>query len=64
LSIAKVLKGRFSHGIHHEEKKEQEKAVQMVAGAEDNQKGGIMTVNDSSSLSVTDEEWKTAARAL
>lgn len=64
LSVAKILKGRFSHGIHHEEKKEQEKAVQMVAGAEDNQKGGIMTVNDSSSLSVTDEEWKTAARAL
>lgn len=55
-SVANVLKGRFSHGIHHEEKKEQEKAAKEGDGA-----GVLQHSND---LAVTDEEWKTAARAL
>lgn len=61
LSVAKVLQGRFSHGIHHEERKE-ERAAQMIIDGD--QKGVVTTGNDSLSGSVSDEEWKTAARAL
>ncbi len=54
LTAAKVFKQRFSKGVHHEKKKEGEKA-------ERDNNGGLTTHHD---MEVTDEEWKTAARAL
>lgn len=60
MSFVKVVKGRFSHGIHHEEQKEREKAAQRSSEGE--QKGqAVIQQND---MTVTEEEWKTAARAL
>lgn len=65
LNITKVIKNRFSKGIHHEEKKERE-ATQAITNAETNEKTGVVSGSDPSPspLSVTEEEWRTAARAL
>ncbi|KAF2152768.1 transmembrane amino acid transporter [Myriangium duriaei CBS 260.36] len=69
LSFAKIIKGRFSKGIHHENKKKAE-AAREVALKEQNQgehgeKGGVVSVvPPGPSAVVTEEEWKTAARAL
>ncbi|KAJ5623814.1 hypothetical protein N7510_000123 [Penicillium lagena] len=60
MSVAKMLKGRFSHGIHHEEQKEREKAAQ--ESSDGDHKGPAVV--QQTDLTVTDEEWKTAARAL
>lgn len=65
LTAAKVLKARFSHGIHHEEKKERESARQELdqgkdSGSEKNNLSGVQ----HNETAVTEEEWKTAARAL
>jgi len=60
LSAAQVLKDRFSHGIHHEEKKERERAAQEASDSD--QKN--TAVVQQSDVTVTEEEWKTAARAL
>jgi hypothetical protein len=70
LSVGKVIKGRFSKGIHHEKQKQEAAQAAQAAQEASNATGleketGIMTVNnDSSSGSVSDEEWKTAARSL
>ncbi|KAK2749089.1 hypothetical protein FQN55_003791 [Onygenales sp. PD_40] len=63
-TFSNVLKGRFSHGIHHEKKKREEREA-----AEAAQRGELqVTQSDSSSNqrepAVTEEEWKTASRAL
>ncbi|KAJ5820512.1 hypothetical protein N7474_006103 [Penicillium riverlandense] len=60
MSAAKMLKDRFSHGIHHEEQKEREKAAQGSSDG-DQKDPAVIQQND---LTVTEEEWKTAARAL
>ncbi|KAJ5197843.1 transmembrane amino acid transporter [Penicillium cinerascens] len=60
VTLKSVLKGRFSHGIHHEERKEREKAEGETSGDD---KGGAVVVQ-ANDLAVTEEEWKTAARAL
>jgi hypothetical protein len=67
LSVGKVIKGRFSKGVHHEQQKQEAaQAAQEASNAGVLEKGtGLMAVtNDASSGSVSDEEWKTAARAL
>lgn len=69
LSFASVIKGRFSKGVHHENKKEAE-AARANALKEQNsgEKGtSVPVVQDgagASPMAVSDEEWKTAARAL
>lgn len=60
MSAAKVLKGRFSHGVHHEEQQEREKAAQRSAGS-DQKNPAVVQQADTV---VTEEEWRTAARAL
>lgn len=64
LSVTKVIKNRFSKGIHHDEKKERERAAQIITNTDE--KTGVVSVSDNSPspLSVTEEEWRTAARAL
>ena len=62
VTFTKMLKNRFSKGIHHEEQKEKEKANQ--TNSDSDQKGGIISTNNSSQVQVSDEEWRTAARAL
>ena len=59
LSFAKVIKGRFSKGIYQEkaEKEEKEKAQSKTAGE-------AVIPSPSSDSAVSDEEWRTAARAL
>jgi hypothetical protein len=69
LSFTKVIKNRFSKGIHHDEKKRREAALAViggVTGSETDEKGGIVTdiATPPRSGAVTEEEWKTAARAL
>lgn len=57
-----TIKGRFSHGIHHDEAKERERAEAEGQITETDEKNpATVRGND---LVVTDEEWKTAARAL
>lgn len=63
VTIGKVLKGRFSQGIHHEERKEREKAAKAEAAASGGGKDGEVVVQ-ANDLAVSEEEWKTAARAL
>jgi hypothetical protein len=69
LNFTKVIKNRFSKGIHHEEKKKREAALAAIGGitgSETDEKGGIITdiSTPPRSGAVTEEEWKTAARAL
>ena len=69
-SIKTTLLGRFSKGVHHENKKKAEKAAE-IARKELESNGGskeagvITTIPPGHRNSVvSDEEWKTAARAL
>lgn len=75
VTVASVLKGRFSKGIHHENKKKAEEAARVaareaeamhIAGGHPKVDGMITTQNPASDQSavVTEEEWKTASRAL
>lgn len=72
LTFAKVLKNRFSKGIYEEraakEKKEnaarQETPAVVGANGQDETKVGDVTPTSSSGSAVTEEEWKTSARAL
>jgi hypothetical protein len=68
LTVRKAIKGRFSKGIHHENKKKEERAAQADQGVIGSEKEtgdlSVVAMNDSSSGSVSPEEWKTAARAL
>ena len=63
-NVGSVLKGRFSKGIHYDNAKklEQEMKVTSNNGAGDKETGVIS--GEPHPLAVTDEEWKTAARAL
>ncbi|KAJ6020292.1 hypothetical protein N7499_003573 [Penicillium canescens] len=64
-TVATVLKARFSHGHHHEEKKEQEGASNVLQHAMEivvEQKNPTSTQHNE--VTATEEEWKTAARAL
>lgn len=77
-TFKKMIKNRFSKGVHHENKKREEAArreqqAQGVLQSAD-EKGGEKTQvanldtnqssSDTSSVTVSEEEWKTAARAL
>jgi hypothetical protein len=73
LSIGRVLKGRFSHGEHYEERKrrEREAASSPVTEGSDNEKktGAETDLKDVNSRpqrpgAPTPEEWQIAARAL
>jgi hypothetical protein len=75
LTISKVLKGRFSKGIHHENKKKAERAEKLALehaaadGSGADEKGGVIAAAEPSATAlahgaVSDEEWKVAARAL
>jgi hypothetical protein len=72
LTVGKVIHARFSKGIHYENrKKEKERAAQVDqavsngSGRENETAGEVaVAVNDSLSMSVSPEEWKTASRAL
>lgn len=73
-TFKKMIMNRFSKGIHHQNKKREEQARR----AQEHREQGLPTVDVSnekqavdnadvgsaSTVSVTDEEWKTAARAL
>lgn len=79
-TIKSVLMGRFSKGVHHEELKKRERAQQDDArqialkeqdamgenGRRNSKAAGAIEVRDplDPGSAVTEEEWKTAARAL
>ena len=72
LSVAKVLKNRFSKGIHHDNAKK-EKQSQMVLHGNNlsssdekvsNEKDSNLITTSARPGAVSPEEWKTAARAL
>lgn len=68
LSFGKVIGGRFSKGIHIERKEKADKAAREnaaggVLGSESDEKKADGSISPRISA-VTDEEWKTAARAL
>ncbi|RAL10188.1 uncharacterized protein BO97DRAFT_416218 [Aspergillus homomorphus CBS 101889] len=72
LTVKKLIKGRFSKGIHHENRKKQERrehenAQNLNESSSGEKTGATLTTNDGSSSrsnAVSDEEWRTAARAL
>ncbi|PWY76029.1 transmembrane amino acid transporter family protein [Aspergillus sclerotioniger CBS 115572] len=69
LTVGKVIKGRFSKGVHHEneKKRQRENEALELSGNEKSPEGkeGMITSTPSDpSLAVSDEEWRTAARAL
>lgn len=72
-TFGKMIKGRFSKGVHHERAKQEEKerreramqSLQESSGVGDEKAVAVTTENAScSSVSVSEEEWKRAARAL
>jgi hypothetical protein len=70
-TIGSILKGRFSKGIHHdnEKKRQQELAAIASDGSASDEKGAVITTVEPSQTAlahgaVSDEEWRTAARAL
>jgi hypothetical protein len=65
-SVAKVIKGRFSKGIHHDEKKriEREAAAGGVVVGSDSEKDKTETSVVPLSDGAVSEEWRTASRAL
>ena len=69
-TVGGLLKGRFSKGVHHENKKKAERAAEIArkeqAEMSDEKQSGVITTlppTDPNSV-VTEEEWKTASRAL
>ena len=63
-SVGTVLKGRFSKGIHYDNAKKLEQEMQIQGGVTGDDKTGVVTSSEPNSVRVSDEEWKTAARAL
>jgi hypothetical protein len=73
LTVGKILQNRFSKGVHHETQKKHEAAARAVGQEEgtgsDSEKGALSdekrVVTDVTAVAATtQEEWKTAARAL
>ncbi|PWY86749.1 hypothetical protein BO70DRAFT_288394 [Aspergillus heteromorphus CBS 117.55] len=72
LTISKVVKGRFSKGVHveNQQKREREEAEKAAQGlpidekSADNKNGLVSSSASNSSVAVSDEEWRTASRAL
>lgn len=62
LTVGKVLKNRFSKGIHHDNKKKA--AAAQAAGVDAGVDKAVVVSSSSDSMSVSPEEWKTSARAL
>lgn len=60
LTVGKVIKNRFSKGNHNVSEKSGAQNSPQVEG----EKGMVASTPSDSSLVVTDEEWRTAARAL
>jgi hypothetical protein len=71
LSIGRVIKGRFSKGIHHEEKKRREEATAEAlriarangSDSETKDKSDAVVVPTPEGA-VSEEEWRVASRAL
>lgn len=63
LTVGKVLKNRFSKGVH-QEKAEKEKAEDAKAQTQSEGSDKGVVTKPSFGSSVNDEEWKTAARSL
>jgi hypothetical protein len=65
-SVGKAIKGRFSKGIHHDEKKrrERELAAGGVVGSDTEKDKAATSVVPSTDGAVSEEEWRTASRAL
>ncbi|OJJ68378.1 hypothetical protein ASPBRDRAFT_32979 [Aspergillus brasiliensis CBS 101740] len=60
LTVGKVIKNRFSKGVHHEREKNGAQKPPQIGG----EKGMVASAPSDSSSVVTDEEWRNAARAL
>lgn len=61
MTFTKMIKSRFSKGVHHENKKMDEKDRQLAHGTLHSE-GGVTADGDASSDLA--EEWKTASRAM
>ncbi|EAS31534.3 amino acid transporter [Coccidioides immitis RS] len=70
MTLSKMIKNRFSHGIHHERKKKEQKeaarreALQVTAESNGEQEQNPKQTAREETMTVTEEEWKTASRAL
>ncbi|KAL7923804.1 transmembrane amino acid transporter domain-containing protein [Trichoderma austrokoningii] len=65
-TVKSVLLGRFSKGVHHENKKKAEAAAATNSGTDspvDEKHPGVLTTQDGSSTP-TEAEWKQASRAM
>lgn len=58
MTLSKLIKGRFSKGVHHDNAKKAEREAALQGSAE---KGAAPVTKPGAP---TEEEWKTAARAL
>lgn len=69
-TLGNLIKGRFSKGVHHENKKKADKAAEIArkeqAQMGDEKGAGVVTTVPPTepNSAVTEEEWKTASRAL
>lgn len=59
MSFTKVIKGRFSKGIHQEKAEKEKKEKEQSKAADEG-----LVASPSTESAVTEEEWRTAARAL
>ena len=62
--IGSVIKGRFSKGIHYDNAKKLEQEMQVQDRSSADKETGVVSNQPQHPMAVTDEEWKTAARAL
>lgn len=64
-TVSKLITGRFSKGVHHDNKKKRaEEAKSMPLQDVKGGSPGATDVTKDSMSAVSDQEWKTAARAL
>jgi len=71
-TLTGIIKNRFSKGVHHdsqqkEDRERRERALQPLEESQESKPGLTMQIMEPASVGqvkVTDEEWRTAARAL
>lgn len=64
MTFKKLIKDRFSHGIHHERKKKQEREAARQRDLQVTQSDSDNKEQNAGIAPPTEEEWKTASRAL
>lgn len=66
MTFKKMIKSRFSKGVHHENQRfdEEDRLDKAITGPRSGENKGTEDADNSSSRSSVEEEWKTASKAM